>query len=118
MSIYTDMLSGTASQQMTLFMDSTVSYRNQAGTVRPGISAMIDYPDDQSGVPREYHPTGTPKILITVYNNVNTGISIEDDHPVIGGAIYVASAPNANAKWCTIRRRVKSSKEFVTFEVN
>ena len=97
--------------------DDTVIFRARGSeTERPDLQAIVYYPDDQSGSPEKYHPTGTPRIWVTLYNDATTGISVTSDHPVIGGSIKVKPEPGAAAKWCTIRKRIETTHNLVVWE--
>ena len=97
--------------------DATVSYRKKGSeTVRAGLDAQVEY-DPAAPSRHTRMPTGHIKVMVTLYNNASTGISLNADGKIIGDAILVAPAPGVTAKWCTIVARARASHSLVTWEV-
>ena len=97
--------------------DSTVIYRKKDSDIaRSGLAAMVEY-DDDAGLSHKRLPTGLNRVLVTLYNDVTTGISLNDDGPVVGDSIWVAPAAGVDAKWCTIKKRIKANHNLATWEV-
>ena len=112
------LMAGTQDAIMVAFKaDATVSYRKVGSeTVRPGLDAKVNY-DDGAGPSHKSIPFGQTRILVTLYNDAEAGVSLSDDGPIIGDAILVAPSPGVTAEWCTIIKRIKAAHNLVTWEV-
>lgn len=82
---------------------------------RPGLQARVIY--DDLGTALKGLEVGLNRILVILANDATTGISIKDDGPIIGDAIWVAPIAGTDPKWCTIVTRIRANNDMVTWEV-
>jgi hypothetical protein len=96
--------------------DADVIYQKAADeSERPGLQARVIY--DDMGTALKGMPLGLNRVMVIMYNDAVRGISLKDDGPIIGDAIWVASVAGADPKWCRIVKRIRANNNMVTWEV-
>jgi hypothetical protein len=110
-------MKGTQDALMSgLQADADVIYQKEVdGSERPGLKARVIY--DDMGAALKGTPLGLNRIMVIMYSDAVRGISLNDDGPIIGDAIWVAPAPGVDPKWCTILKRIRANNNMITWEV-
>jgi len=99
-----------------LRVDDTVIYKKAYDeSERPGLIARVIY--DDTGTALKGAPLGLNRIMVIMANDAVTGISIKDDGPIIGDAIWMAPIAGTDPKWCTIVKRIRANNDMITWEV-